>query len=155
MIEFYSSNQAAVYLGVTLASFRENVLPDLLQRGRYDRGGPDQGLRFDREALDAWIDSEKRRTEEREFSLRQRVYFIRPENGGPIKIGTTVSVDARLKSLQTAWPYKLLVLVDVPGDSALECELHARFAAHRMLGEWFQPAPELLAYIQELAREQV
>jgi hypothetical protein len=76
------------------------------------------------------------------------VYFIQAEGGGPIKIGvTTGSAETRLASLQTGSPVKLRIVTTTPGDPALERKLHHRFAAHRLHGEWFSPAPELLAFI--------
>jgi Meiotically up-regulated gene 113 len=37
----------------------------------------------------------------------------------------------------------------VPGTLQTEREIHAKFAAHRLHGEWFEATPELLAFIAE------
>lgn len=68
------------------------------------------------------------------------VYFIGASKG-PVKIGTTVNLPARLKKLQTGSAVRLKVLVCIPGDAELEAEYHTMFANLRINGEWFQGAP--------------
>ncbi|OYW50764.1 MAG: hypothetical protein B7Y36_18670 [Novosphingobium sp. 28-62-57] len=68
------------------------------------------------------------------------VYFI-GANKGPIKIGTTVNLPARLKKLQTGSAMRLRVLACIEGTAELEAAYHARFADLRVNGEWFQGAP--------------
>lgn len=76
------------------------------------------------------------------------VYFIQAD-GGPIKIGVAAHPARRLAELQTSSPYELHLLAMMPGQGALgESALHARFEHRRMRGEWFAPAPDLLAYIE-------
>lgn len=77
----------------------------------------------------------------------ETVYFIR-DRRGPVKIGRTSSgnASARLEQLQTGNPYPLELLATTRKHA--EGELHARFAATRLLGEWFEPTPDLLALIQ-------
>ncbi|MHB1015505.1 MAG: YozE family protein [Desulfurivibrionaceae bacterium] len=79
------------------------------------------------------------------------VYFIRSEKTHAIKIGFTAGqVEKRLSSLQTAHPYKLQLLATIPGKLEYEKSLHAQFASHRLEGEWFEPHPDLLAFISLL-----
>ncbi|WP_331728809.1 GIY-YIG nuclease family protein [Streptomyces canus] len=84
-----------------------------------------------------------------------RVYVI----GGPglpyVKIGTSGDPEARLRQLQSGSPVPLSVLWSTPGDTALERELHARFAAHRAHGEWFDLTPlgDPVSVVREAARE--
>lgn len=77
------------------------------------------------------------------------LYMIRSA-AGPIKIGISVDPAKRLKGLQTAHPWKLSLLCVVEGGAYLESEYHFRFAEHRLAGEWFNPAPEILAEIERL-----
>lgn len=70
------------------------------------------------------------------FVGRDFVYFIGSDRG-PVKIGTTVNLAARLKKLQTGNPTKLKVLVCIEGGADLEALYHARFEPHRLHGEWF------------------
>lgn len=78
------------------------------------------------------------------------VYFVQAGANGPIKIGCTSNVSARLAQLQTAQPEKLQLLAAVPGGEALESALHAAFAEHRMMGEWFRPCAALHRLIAEM-----
>lgn len=79
------------------------------------------------------------------------VYFIRDETTRRIKIGFTAGTgDERLKDLQTGSSSLLFLMAEMEGSMADEKALQARFAAHRLHGEWFTPAPELLLYISEV-----
>lgn len=77
------------------------------------------------------------------------LYFALAEGVGHIKIGFTDGEDAgeRLATLQTGSPVPLRLLGTLPGSLEDEKDLHRRFAAHRVTGEWFKPVPELLAII--------
>jgi hypothetical protein len=73
------------------------------------------------------------------------VYFIQSGDTGPVKIGFTKDVRQRISALQTGHsaPLRLLHLFD--GTETDEAALHVRFAAHRLIGEWFAPVPEVVA----------
>lgn len=79
------------------------------------------------------------------------VYFI-TDGVGHVKIGYTVDVSARVRELQVGNPFPLSVIAAVKGGAQLERELHRRFAEHRMCGEWFKLAPEIVDYIASLPR---
>ena len=66
------------------------------------------------------------------------VYLIQAENG-LVKIGKTVDIRARLKSLDWASPLKLKLLGVIRSQFAdeIEDELHAEFQDVRIRGEWF------------------
>jgi hypothetical protein len=72
------------------------------------------------------------------------VYFIQAGYDGPIKIGTAKNVEARKAELQTGNPRKLHVLGKRAGGRDVERELHDRFRAYRIRGEWFHPAPPVV-----------
>lgn len=76
------------------------------------------------------------------------VYFVRC--GDRIKIGYSENVTKRMASLASAFASPLTLLATMPGPPSLERELHAKFAAHRVRGEWFRRAPDLDAFIVEL-----
>ena len=88
------------------------------------------------------------------------VYFVQAEIGGPIKIGFTQGKpEVRLKALQTGSPFKLVLLKVIPKVTReQEWELHRRFSAYRLHGEWFREdglelADELgIATIEERAK---
>ncbi len=77
------------------------------------------------------------------------VYFARASDGR-IKIGTSRTPSKRRNSLASDSGMDVRILATTPGSYARERELHAQFAAHRLRGEWFAPAPELLAFIETL-----
>ena len=65
------------------------------------------------------------------------VYFISPGDG-LVKIGFTTSLSSRLRSLRTAHPKELSILLVFPGTQEDERDLHLRFANLRVGGEWFK-----------------
>jgi len=76
------------------------------------------------------------------------IYFIRPVDGGPIKIGTSIDVMRRLKELQWTFRIKMHVLGIIDGNEDIEHSLHIRFGHIRIGGsEWFHPTNELIAFI--------
>ena len=84
------------------------------------------------------------------------VYFIKSEKTHSIKIGyTSGQVKKRLNSLQTAHPYKLHLLATLPGTREYEKSLHERFSSFRLKGEWFDPHPDLLAFISVVRKGQL
>jgi hypothetical protein len=74
------------------------------------------------------------------------VYMIQTGDDGPVKIGLTRDVRRRLETLQISSPTRLRLLALFEGSRELECELHRRFAAARIKGEWFKPIPELIEF---------
>lgn len=86
-------------------------------------------------------------------TLTTNVYFIGCDDH--VKIGMAGSVEKRFRALATSHHRELTLLAVIKGASgSLEFELHERFAAHRVRGEWFRLAPDIQAYIDEIkARE--
>lgn len=78
------------------------------------------------------------------------VYFIQGISGGPIKIGKSVNVYSRLAALQTGHheEFKILAIIK-DGGFVLEKNLHNKFGKYNVRGEWFEPVPELLEYIEQ------
>jgi hypothetical protein len=64
------------------------------------------------------------------------IYFIAA--GELVKIGHTTNLRSRLRSLRTASPSELRVLLTRSGTRDDECELHRRFAEFRVSREWFK-----------------
>ena len=75
------------------------------------------------------------------------VYFIR--GAGMIKIGVADSPESRMSTLQAGSPVPLYLLATMQGGFSKEKELHAKFAASRRHGEWFECTPELERTIRE------
>lgn len=77
------------------------------------------------------------------------IYFTQAEGVGHIKIGFTDKNDAafRVAELQVGCPVKLILLGVMDGDRQTELELHRKFSAYCIHGEWFKSAPALMKLI--------
>ena len=73
------------------------------------------------------------------------VYVVQAGEGSPVKIGTTNRLLNRMATLQrdSAAPLRIVRLFE--GGFRDEKELHLRFAQHRLQGEWFAPADEIIS----------
>lgn len=78
------------------------------------------------------------------------IYFVRDTLSGSIKIGHSVSPWTRLAQIQVHCVGEVVLLAMEPGGPEREAELHATFADARQRGEWFAPAPEIIAHISGL-----
>ncbi len=77
------------------------------------------------------------------------IYFVQADTGGLVKIGWATKPAARVKNMQMVCPVRLVILLTVAGNGAMEKELHTRFAHARQHGEWFEPTPEIFTLIEE------
>lgn len=78
------------------------------------------------------------------------IYFLQSETNDRIKIGYTVDIHNRIQGLQTEKKDKLVLLLMVPGNFGYETFLHKMFKQHNIEGEWFNPDPEILEYMDNL-----
>lgn len=82
------------------------------------------------------------------------IYFMVQKQRGesPIKIGFSSAgrLAQRFCSLKQASPYPLKLLGTVPGSRAREQELHQKFKADRLRGEWFRPSENLRKFLETL-----
>ncbi len=76
------------------------------------------------------------------------IYFIKNIANGQIKIGFAENPNTRLANLQTGSTDKLVLIKSIEGDLAVEAQLHRQFAVHRLHGEWFTPADDLIQFIR-------
>lgn len=65
------------------------------------------------------------------------IYFIRKGKRGPVKIGYSKDVAARLVNLKISHGKSLRVVRVVAGGYPEEREMHTRYAHLRIRGEWF------------------
>ena len=72
------------------------------------------------------------------------VYFIRSGDDGPVKIGWAKNAEARLRQLQVSHHEPLCMVRLIDGSRDVEDRLHKRFAASRLVGEWFRFDGEML-----------
>lgn len=70
------------------------------------------------------------------------VYFMRGQESGLIKIGTTrCRPELRMAGVQTGSNEQIELLWTVPGGRDLEAAYHRVFAGLRVRGEWFRDLP--------------
>jgi len=79
------------------------------------------------------------------------IYFLR-SGAGPIKIGyAKQDVISRVRQLQTASFSDLTPIGVMEGDVGKEREIHRRFIADWISGEWFHPTEDLMLFVKENA----
>jgi hypothetical protein len=76
------------------------------------------------------------------------IYFAQPIDGGPVKIGCSDDVPARVRQLEAHYGKPLAVLATMEGGYEEEQSIHARFD-HLRFGrtEQFRPGADLMAFI--------
>ncbi len=82
------------------------------------------------------------------FRTARWTYFLQAGEVGPIKIGSTRNLTARLDALTNMSPVPLRLLGLIRGGKA-ERLCHARFAAFRLHGKWFVPESPIIRFIRE------
>lgn len=86
--------------------------------------------------------------------MKYRVYFAQADSG-LVKIGYCKDLQYRVYGLKHEARSPVRVLGTIEGfetsKAARDTEraLHKQFAEHRVKGEWFKAAPEILAFIAE------
>jgi hypothetical protein len=73
------------------------------------------------------------------------IYFIAADE--LVKIGHTTNLRSRLRSLRTASPNQLRILLVKPGTRDDERDLHRRFSEFRVTREWFRLSEPINEYI--------
>lgn len=77
------------------------------------------------------------------------VYFVEATSTKRVKIGFSLHSPAkRLRQLQQGCSERLRIIVAVVGSRVLERDLHRRFAAYRIVGEWFEGSEEIWGFIR-------
>lgn len=76
------------------------------------------------------------------------IYYARDVDEGSIKIGSSKDPEKRVRELAYVMRRRLKIMGVHDGGLKEEKRLHRRFAGHRIVGEWFTPAADLLAHIE-------
>jgi hypothetical protein len=82
-----------------------------------------------------------------EMAAREPMVYFIACGDDLIKIGHTTNLPSRLRSLRTATPKELRVLLIIPGTRDDEQELHRKFAAYRAGREWFSRCDAITEFI--------
>ena len=78
------------------------------------------------------------------------IYFVRLSDDGPIKIGTTIDLGGRMRTLGYEYESAPTVLAIRDGGRDEEREHHEKFAHLRInQSEWFLGGADLLQYIRD------
>lgn len=81
----------------------------------------------------------------------KKVYFIRPIGmAGPIKIGCSLTPDARRSSLETWSPFPLEIIAEIEGGLDIERRFHTQFGDLHRGREWFDVSAGLLLTIDQI-----
>jgi hypothetical protein len=88
--------------------------------------------------------------------MTRQVYFARciAANGadmGAIKIGCSYHPLDRVGAVSALQPYDCRVLASCPGTMLEESVAHLWLRDHRIAGEFFRDAPEVMAFVDEVA----
>lgn len=79
------------------------------------------------------------------------IYAFRDDAGARFKIGWTQgSPLRRMRAIEKVAGCALVVAGTMSGTMADERSAHARLGAHRLVGEWFSAAPEVVAWVGEM-----
>lgn len=81
------------------------------------------------------------------------IYFAK--SGKFVKIGFAKNPVERIAEMQTGSYPSIEIIHAVWGFMRDERDLHKRFAALRVRGEWFSAAPELIRYIEDQQRRRL
>jgi hypothetical protein len=82
-----------------------------------------------------------------EIAAREPVIYFIAAGDDLIKIGYTTNLRSRLRSLRTAHPKELQILLVIPGSRDDEQDLHRRFVEFRVGREWFKRCDPISDYI--------
>jgi hypothetical protein len=74
----------------------------------------------------------------------RKIYFAQLGDDGPIKVGVSDNVPARIRHLGKEWKIPIKLLAEVEGDVQDERAIHAYLARSRLHGEWFKSTKRVL-----------
>jgi len=80
------------------------------------------------------------------------IYVIEAGPDGPLKIGSTVNVEQRMKDLQTGNHEELTIVMSFEGGATLEHQIHKDLKDYqiRKSGEWFKRDDQVFLYLRDL-----
>lgn len=78
------------------------------------------------------------------------IYFIQQNKNGPVKIGYTENLRARISGIQVSNPCTLTLLGTVSGSKHIERQIHQHLRYYHVGGEWFRASSFVLEYIFSL-----
>lgn len=76
-----------------------------------------------------------------------QVYFLQMGANGPVKIGYSTNLKARITAISQGLPYYPTLLLTLDGGRELELRLHRALHRSHIRLEWFKPSRELFALV--------
>jgi hypothetical protein len=84
------------------------------------------------------------------MTMERKIYFLGVTPNGPIKIGISKRPELRRHLIAMNMPYRVILLASAVGTVTIESALHRHFEDSKLLHEWFERTPELLALIENI-----
>lgn len=81
------------------------------------------------------------------------LYFVSIVGGGPVKVGYTSNVNARLTTLAAWCPYPLELLHSMTAAPIAETYCLEQLRPYQMKGEWHHPHPKVLEFVARVKAE--
>lgn len=143
---------------------RVDIQVDVLSRIKWSDPAVREEVLINLTQVDPALRDRWRRVERRQATKateeNSSIYYI--HRAGHIKIGYTTQLAKRMTALARGGDKRpacvgigpLELLHHHTGGPASERQLHRKFAAFHVTGEWFRAAPELLAHIDRLKHRQ-
>jgi hypothetical protein len=78
------------------------------------------------------------------------IYILHATNGGPIKIGCSVTPAQRRSQVSSLFPYGVELLASFEGGLATEKFLHRCFAPIAVSTEWFRSGPVIWRFVVDV-----
>lgn len=70
---------------------------------------------------------------------------------GPIKLGRAINPEKRRKQIQTGFAEPIRIIATAPEYVVSEAEAHRRWRSIRIRSEWFEPRPDLVEWLHDIA----
>lgn len=80
------------------------------------------------------------------------IYALEQGDREAIKFGFSRSLHTRLNTIRTASSSPVKLLAHYPATHAEERRLHKQLQKFRLKGEWYDPAPEIMAIVERMLR---
>lgn len=135
---------------VSIVNNSVGLIADMMHQEWDIEGNSAEDEEFD--GMDVRDFENKRRTiyRDKKYPENQVVYFVQEVSvDGFIKIGYSSRFEVRLNSIQVNNARELRTLLLLSGDRNTEREIQDQFFTARIRGDWFNPTPELLNFIEE------
>lgn len=78
------------------------------------------------------------------------IYFAQPTNGGPIKVGHAIDVEARVSALSKLFPQGVEVIATISGDFVTEHFLHHALESSLISNEWYRACVPMWRFLAEI-----